>query len=198
MHVFFNSEQSHYVYASPVYGHAQLALAYAARDYGKLAHVFCAKRKIPHPLTVQAHAVGALIHEVPNGYLTVVTARAREYCHHNSWKLLPFGLDDPTFIDTLADVARALPVLPKEVWSISSSGVLTRALQQSWPNAQFFGIRVGAEPNAGKATVLVAPEQFSQDARILPPFPSNLNYDAKAWRFIKEQASKGALFWNVA
>jgi hypothetical protein len=35
-------------------------------------------------------------------------------------------------------------------------------------------------------------------ARLSPPFPSCDNYDAKAWRFIRAQASPGALFWNVA
>ena len=30
-----------------------------------------------------------------------------------------------------------------------------------------------------------------------PPFPSAPTYDAKAWKFIKEHASRGALFWNV-
>ena len=30
-----------------------------------------------------------------------------------------------------------------------------------------------------------------------PPFPSAPTYDAKAWKFIKENAKHGALFWNV-
>ena len=30
-----------------------------------------------------------------------------------------------------------------------------------------------------------------------PPFPSAPTYDAKAWKFIREHASRGALFWNV-
>jgi hypothetical protein len=34
----------------------------------------------------------------------------------------------------------------------------------------------------------------SEDA---PPFPSVPTYDAKAWKFIKQYAKPGALFWNV-
>jgi hypothetical protein len=30
-----------------------------------------------------------------------------------------------------------------------------------------------------------------------PPFPSAPTYDAKAWKFMKQYASPGALFWNV-
>jgi len=43
-----------------------------------------------------------------------------------------------------------------------------------------------------------APEKFEQDARLRPPFPSCSNFDAKAWRFVRQRAAPGALFWNVA
>ena len=41
--------------------------------------------------------------------------------------------------------------------------------------------------------------KFHQDCKKpeRPPFPSSLTYDSKAWTFIKEHASDGALFWNV-
>jgi hypothetical protein len=197
IHALFN-QNTEYVYPSPVYGYAQVALAYAARDYGKRATIFCAKRKVHHPLTIEAEEVGAKIIEVPHGYLNVVKYRARDYCGQTGATLLPFGLDDPRFILALADVARALPVVPKEVWSIVGSGVLSRALQLAWPDATFYGVRVGAEPDAGHAIVYTAPELYEHDARELPPFPSCKNYDAKAWRFIKRHATPGALFWNVA
>lgn len=197
MHVFFD-DHPEYVYASPVYGYAQIALAYACRDYGKSATIFCAKRKTYAPLTVQAIEAGARIIDVPMGFLSHVSAKARQYCETTPGaKLLPFGLDDPAFISALADVARALPVTPTEVWSITSSGVLTRALQLAWPNAKFYGIRVGAKPDAGKAEVIFAPERFEQAAQKPPPFPSSLHYDAKAWRFVRTLAMPGALFWNV-
>jgi hypothetical protein len=35
---------------------------------------------------------------------------------------------------------------------------------------------------------------FAQNSKILPPFPSALNYDAKVWQYLKP----GDLFWNVA
>lgn len=196
---FLDDQHDEYVYASPVYGHAQIALAYLAQDVGVKASIFCAKRKEWHELTKEAADLGALIHEVPNGYLRVVQARAREHCEqHRGAKLLPFGLNDPAFIEALAVVALELPVWPTEVWTAVGSGVLTRALQIAWPKAKFCGVRVGASSNAGLAYVYAAPEVYEQSARILPPFPSCSNYDAKVWRFIKEYAAPGALFWNVA
>lgn len=196
IHALFD-EHSTYVYASPVYGFAQLALAHAARDHRKQAVIFCAKRKQFHPITAEVIGLGAGVIEVPHGYFNVVKARAREYCQQTGACLLPFGLDDPRFILALADVARALPVTPKEVWSIVGSGVLSRALQLAWPDATFYGVRVGAKPDAGHAIVYTAPEKYEQGAQEPAPFPSCVNYDSKAWRFVKLHATPGALFWNV-
>jgi len=187
-----------YVYASPVYGYAQVALAHIARESGKRATVFCAKRNVKHARTLEAQAAGAQIIEVPCGYMSVLKARAREYCAASGAELLPFGLDTPAFIEALADVARGLNVNPCELWTVAGSGVLSRALQLAWPAARFFAVQVGAVPTAGRAQVIKAPEQFDQDAKLRPPFPSCSNFDAKAWRFIRQRAAPGALFWNVA
>jgi hypothetical protein len=205
--IFFDDAHDTYVYASPVQGAAQLALAYTAREYGKKAVIFCAERKTKHPNTLRAIQLGAYVREVPMGFLSNVSAKARDFCEQTGAKLLPFGLDDPLFIEALAAVARNLPQEhsllrrpPTEVWSITSSGVLTRALQLAWPDAKFFGVRVGHPPDAGSALVYDAPEKFEQPAKreLLPPFASCLHYDAKAWRFVKRLAHPGALFWNVS
>jgi hypothetical protein len=187
-----------FVYASPVYGYAQIALAYAAARAGLRATIFCAQRTVLHPRTREAQRAGARIVQVPVGYLTVVRARARTYCAVSGARLLPFGLDAPEVLDALATVARGLPVDPPEVWTVAGSGVLTRALQQAWPRAAFHAVRIGAAPDVGRARLYVAPEAFEQDAQAPPPFPSCRNYDAKAWRFIRAHAAPGALFWNVA
>ena len=198
--VLFDTEHDEYVYAGPVYGHAQIALAYAAHDAGKQATIFCAKRSVRHQCTIEAEQVGAQIFEVEYGRLSVVQARARSYCCDvPTAKLLPFGLDDPIFIAALAQVARALLITPSEVWCACGSGVLIRALQQAWPDANCYGVRVGALPLTGPICGLFrATEKFEQAARFPPPFPSVENYDSKCWRFIKQHAKSGALFWNVA
>lgn len=197
----FRPEIEEYVYASPVQGYAQIALGHAARAAGKRATVFCAARKRRHPRTIEAEAAGARIVEVPNGYLNVVKARARSYCSVSGARLLPFGLNDPVFIEALAGLARRLRLQPREVWTVAGSGVLTRALQQAWPEAEFYAVQIGAHPDAGRARLISAPEAFEQDAEVPPPFPSCGNYDAKAWRFVKAavaQRPEGVVFWNVA
>lgn len=187
-----------FVYASPAYGYAQVALAHAARDLGVRATVFTAKRKQLHARTHEAARAGARVVQVPTGYMSNVRAKAKAYCDIVGAQLLPFGLDAPEFLQGFAEVARQLPVKPAEVWTVAGSGTLSRALQLAWPKAEVHAVRVGAVPNVGRARLHVAPERFEQDARLPPPFPSCSNYDAKAWRFIKAEARPGALFWNVA
>jgi hypothetical protein len=127
-----------------------------------------------------------------------VRAKARAYCELAGAVLLPFGLDTPEFLAALAVVARGVDAKPREVWAAAGSGTLVRALQLAWPRASFHAVRVGAVPDIGRAELHIAPERFEQDARQPPPFPSCSNYDAKVWRFVKQHAAPGALFWNVA
>jgi threonine dehydratase len=187
-----------YVYASPAYGYAQVALAHSAAAMGKRGTVFTAKRSEPHARTWEAKKAGAKIVMVPHGYLSNVQAKARAYCQLTGAVLLPFGLDTPEFLEGFAEVARSLPVTPSEVWCAAGSGVLCRGLQMAWPDARVNAVQVGCDPQAGAAKVYKAPEKFEQDGKEPPPFPSCSNYDAKVWRFMRRYASPGALFWNVA
>jgi hypothetical protein len=201
--VLFDLEHSAYVYASPVQGYAQVALSHCARAAGCEAHIFCAARQSWHARTEEAAQLGADIHEIRPGYLTQVQAAARAFVQQTEGaRLLPFGLDDERFVEALAvvarSVARRLFVQPPQVWSVAGSGVLTRALQRAWPEAEFHAVQIGHAPSVGRAILHRAPERFEDDAKLPPPFPSCSNYDAKAWRFIAEHAAPDSLFWNVA
>lgn len=189
-----------YVYASPVFGHAQIALAVACNTVDCDITIFTPKRKTLHPTTRQAIANGADVVQVPYGYMTNLRHKAREYAAGGlitePCVLLPFGLDTPEIVDLIAGVARDLPVQPDHVWCVAGSGVLTRALQQAWPEAEHNAIQIGAVPDAGNAKVQQAPVKFHEISKTRPPFPSCLNYDAKAWNFITQKPN--TLFWNVA
>ncbi len=188
-----------FVYASPVYGYAQIALAISARETGKKATIFTAKRKKPHPLTLRAHQLGATIVQVKYGYLNVVQKRAKDYADATGACYLPFGADLPAIAAAITDTALSLSINPPEVWTVSGSGTLTKALQAAWPEAGFNTVLIGKTTiNTGKAARYQAPESFEQAAKQPPPFPSCPNYDAKAWPFFRRYAKPGALFWNVA
>lgn len=194
-----NGNADTFVYASPAYGYAQIALAHACRDIGKQAVILTAQRRHPHHRTQEAIASGAEVIMVPYGYLSVVRKHAADYVRsHPTARLLPFGFDTPAFLDALTMIVQRVPISPIEVWCVAGSGTLSRALQRAWPDAAHHVVQVGSTPNAGKATIHIAPERFEQDAKEPPPFPSTSNYDAKAWRFISRHATPGAVFWNVA
>ena len=194
-------EVDEFVYASPRQGYAQLSLAYACRDLGKKCTVTVPQGE-RYWLTNKAVEVGANIIEVPMGYLTNIQAKAKKYCFNNGAHLIPFGGDHPVIIEAMTQTALSLDINPTEVWTVMSSGVLSRGLQAAWPNAKVYGVRIGHNTTRieqGRAETFKSDYKFHQECKEpeRPPFPSSLTYDSKAWMFIKEHATKGSLFWNV-
>ncbi len=188
-----------FVYASPRQGYAQLALAVCAKEHGKRATIFCAKSEQLHPITAETQRQGAKIVQVPMGFLSNVTAKANAYALVRGATVMPFGLHSERFIEHMACVARESGEKPREVWCVAASGTLAAALSRAWPKASLHCIRVGAfRPLPLGAHAYRAPEKYEQLARHPPPFDSCLNYDAKAWHYLKRFAMRGALFWNVA
>ena len=194
-------EIDEFVYASPRQGYAQLSLAYACRDLGKKATVTIPEGQ-RYWLTHKSEELGANIIEVPMGFLTNIQAKAKKYCFNNGAHLIPFGGDPPVIIESMRQTALSLDVNPKEVWTVMSSGVLSRGLQGAWPDAKVYGVRIGHNTTPreqGRAETFKSDYKFHQECKKpeRPPFPSSLTYDSKAWSFIREYASDGALFWNV-
>lgn len=185
------------VYASPAVGYAQIALAHVCAILGKQAVVFVAKRKQPHPRTLAAKAAGAVVYQVPHGYLSNVQAKAKRYAADTGARIIPWGVDVPEALLHFAEAARRIDPPPQEVWACAGSGALIRGLQLAWPGAVFHAVQVGAVPNVGRAILHKAPEKYEQAARMPPPFPSCDNYDAKVWQFANKQAADDALIWNV-
>lgn len=201
---FVASAGAEFVYATPAYGGAQIALAFAARASGKRATLFVAKRAELHPRTREAQLAGAKVVEVPHGYLSNVQSKARAYCEATGAILLPFGLDTAETRAAIASAARLVRLehgVFDEVWSVIGSGTLARALQDSGLGRFYFGVAVGKESDAGEATVIRHPQPFDADAKVRPPFPSCSNYDAKAWQHLIARRitnwPRRMLFWNV-
>jgi len=91
---------------------------------------------------------------------------------------------------------------PEEVYTATSTGVLTRALQIAWPNAKFYSVCVSRNMKAGElgiAEPICEPLAFLQAEKKenLPPFPTIDTYDGKVWKYIPKNTNKDILFWNV-
>ena len=197
-----NPEVEEWVYgSSPATGYAQISLSCLCRKYGKKSVIFMADRSVEkrHPYQLQAIDEGAIMHWIPNGMLSVTEKRARDYVSDSptSRRLLPIGFDHPSVLASVVRVAQSMDVKPSEVWTVGSSGTLTRGLQRAWPDAEFHCVRVGHSGEYGRAKIYKSTYAFNKATKVLPPFPSAPTYDAKAWEFMLEHASPGALFWNV-
>lgn len=187
--------------SSPATGYAQISLGHLCKKYDKSAVVFMADRAIEkrHPYQIEAINTGVDMRWVPNGMLSVTEKRARDYVSDNptSRRLLPIGFDHPTVLASIIRVAQSMPITPSEVWTVGSSGTLTRGLQLAWPDTSFHCVCVGHSGDYGRAKTYRCEIPFNKETKVKPPFPSAPTYDAKAWEFMLDHASPGALFWNV-
>ena len=203
-----NRDVQEWIYgASPRVGYGQVSLAFVASKYDKRSTVFLPESKELHPNSKKAEDLGAKIVQVSTGFMGVCMARARAYLQTvENARLVPFGLADDTVYGSIIKVARDLPFLPEIVVTVAGSGVLNRGLQLAWPDAEFYAVSVGhklTDEERGRATVIRHPLKFAQQCKKdkRPPFPSVLEYDAKAWEYavqIKQRTKKKVLFWNVA
>jgi hypothetical protein len=190
------------VYASPVQGGAQLALAHVAKALGKKATIFCAKRSRRHPRTEQIIRLGAKVIEIGNGYLNVVQARARTYAETTGARLAPFGVDMPEAIDLIARDAILCGVDPDEVWCAAASGTLARSLARAFPSAKRHVVQVGRhlhpeDTDHGIEHIYPRSYDWTPNAAVAP-FPADPHYERKAWQMCHALHGPGkVLFWNV-
>jgi hypothetical protein len=203
-----NIDKHELVYGGcPATGYAQISLPSLTNKYDKKTVLFMAKRSMDNLTTYQKRGIslGATYNWVPDGMLTVTKCRARQYVEEDpdNRELIEFGLYHHTVIDSIVKVCKEnIHIEPTEIWSVGSSGTLTRGLQKAYPNLDIHVVQVGHKMKPeeyGRAKLHVSPYKFYEGVKIedKPPFPSVPNYDAKGWQFVKKYAKKGAMFWNV-
>jgi hypothetical protein len=200
-----------FVYAGPATGYAQISLPFVCRKYNKKAIIFMANRSKDnlHALQKRGLEEGGIYKWIDDGMLTVIQKRARDYVKESpqTRMLVPFGLNHPTVIGSMIKVARNLPLVPREIWSVGGSGTLSRSLQLAFPEAKVYIVSTGhnmSKEESGRAEVFKSKYKFDRPVskEDLPPFPSVPTYDAKAWSVMKEchkdrMVPGPVLFWNV-
>ena len=198
-------EITEFVYASPVYGGFQIALAIYCKSVGKRATIFCAQRNVKHANTLKCIANGAQIIEVPYGYLSVIEKKAREYCNKPHIKKIIFGASTHEnkllIAGRVKQVINALGKEPDEIWCAVGSGTLISGILMAVsPNVKVFGVQVGAEfkETAPNLTIIKYPKPFDKESKLMVEFQSTPNYDLKAFEIcLKQRGSGTILFWNV-
>ena len=195
------------VYVVPRVGHAGIAIMELAKIYNKDVIFF-----MPSSKEVSNHQA----HIIDMGPKEVIFERiaampnlnkiAKEFAEKNGYEFLPFGLNHPL---TIAGFVRACENIlknykePKELWSVVSTGVLTRGTQIGFPNTDMNGVAVARNMKSGelgRTKIISEPLPFLKDEKKenLPPFNSVPSYDAKAWKYIPKNTGRDVWFWNVA
>lgn len=214
-----------FVYVSPWYGGAQIALAWTCalltqerkKPYQAILFIEAppglettifdgASSDVNDPripsYTKVALSYGAKVVFVPQGseYL-----RAKRYCKIKKAHLLPPGFNVPYVVDVISILGQE--IISRygyfdECWAAVGSGALISGLQKSNLAKEYYGVCVFQTcPDIGKAVPIIPEISFKQTYTwdTFPPFPSTLRYDAKVWKYLQERSleKKRVLFWNV-
>lgn len=198
-------KQDTLVYVQPRYGFAGISLAYLANKYNKKLVLFSPSQKEISDHQAICAEMGAEMKFKRIAAMPVLNAHAKKWAEENNAFFIPLGLRHELVTAAAVKVAHDLAEkhgYPEEVWSAISTGVLQRSLQIAWPDAKFNAVAVARnikKGERGNATIWSHPKAFTQDVdpQYNPPFPSAMNYDAKAWEFMTKHGSPGAWFWNV-
>lgn len=197
-------ENDHLVYVAPRVGYAGLSLAYLTREHGKkLTLVMPASKQVSHhqALAIQygAEPLFVRIAAMPNA-----NAYAKRYAEAVGAAFAPFGLDHPdVYAGAVTELQRLRPQLDgKRIWSVISTGVLSRSLQIALPETEIVNVAVARNiqhGELGRAHFTSYHKKFTDKSDVIPSeFNSVDTYDAKGWHYLKEYGKKGDYFYNVA
>jgi len=192
-----------FIYCSPRVGYGQLALSIVCNELECKSTIFVPKGNTT-PITQKCIELGSNVIQVPMGYLSNLHHKSNRYNEENiNSHLLPFGFDCDEIIQDGVDVLNSLHTWKDydEVWSVISSGVLSRILQGVFTKSKIIGVRIGhntTEKEQGRAHLKLSPYKFEKPCKKteLPPFSSNHHYDSKGWKPFIEQSKTNSLFWN--
>ena len=190
------------VYCQPRFGAAGPSILDVCKRHGKKVVLFMPScKQISHHQMVCIER-GCIAKFVRIASMKNLNAYAKQWAEENNAYFVPLGLKHELCTAGIIQAALTIPE-PEEVWSVISTGVLTRAMQISWPNAKFYATAVARNVKngeKGKAILNSAPEPFVKPVKgdDVPPFPCILEYDAKVWRYIPKNTNRDILMWNVA
>lgn len=191
------------VYVAPRTGYAPFSLCYLAKKYNKKLYLIvpASKEASEHQLTAIEYGGIPIFLKIPA--MPTANIWAKQFAEKIGAKYLPFGLKHEMvvaggvriFYDSFKD--RNID----EMWTVFSTGVLSRTLQIALPNTKFNAVAVARnvqEGELGRAKFYTHDKPFLKESRIIPPFDCIQTYDAKGWELMKKYGKEGDWFWNVA
>ncbi|MBC7371584.1 MAG: hypothetical protein H7326_08470 [Bdellovibrionaceae bacterium] len=213
---------THFIYASPFCGFAQVALAASARQLGLKVTIFSEHdpkqsdaTSNPHAFTQIAADFGAEIRLFRDLNSAELAAAEFARLHGRRYKI-PLGFADASYLVHMKQklseqyriICKAIGT-PKRFWLPVGSGTLARIFAEVVPSTcQLVCVdvrvlrpddpRLHFVADMPNVKWIQTPELFHETAEMKPALPSNVHYDAKLWRFFASQAQDGDIWWNVA
>lgn len=191
------------VYVAPRTGYAPFSLCYLAKKYNKKLYLImpASKEASEHQLTAIEYGGIPIFLRIPA--MPTANIWAKQFAEKIGAKFLPFGLKHELvvaggvriFYDNFKDSNI------EEMWTVFSTGVLSRTLQIALPKTEFNAVAVARnvqEGELGRAKFYTYDKPFLKDARVDTPFDCIKTYDAKGWELMKKYGKEGDWFWNVA
>ena len=191
------------VYVAPRTGYAPFSLCYLAKKYNKKLYLVMPASKEASEHQRTAIEYGGIPIFLRRPAMPTANIWAKQFAEKIGAKFLPFGLKHEMvvaggiriFYDNFKDMDI------KTMWSVMSTGVLSRSLQIALPNTEFHAVAVARniqDGELGRAKFYTHSKPFLKEAKIIPPFDCIRTYDAKGWELLKENGKPGDWFWNVA
>ena len=191
------------VYCAPRTGFAPYSLTHLAKKYNKKLILFmpASKAASEHQLRVIEDGATPIFIKTPA--MPTLNAWAKKFAKDINAEFAPFGLKHELVV---AGGVRIFHEAFKdkninEMWTVFSTGVLSRTLQIALPNAAFNAVAVArnVQPGElGRARFYTHTKEFLKPADIDTPFDCIKTYDAKGWEYMKKYGKEGDWFWNVA
>jgi 1-aminocyclopropane-1-carboxylate deaminase/D-cysteine desulfhydrase-like pyridoxal-dependent ACC family enzyme len=177
------------------------------------------KRGVEEPPQIKvAAALGAQIFPTSGARISICYSRVKKVVEERGGVMLPFGLECPEAVDAVSREAKTVPpqyVAGGTVVLCCGSGVTLTGLLLGFQvrPQKFVGVSAGRSLRKIRACVeryvsrmpaiLELHEATIPYGKVLSypcPFPTNPNYDIKAWKLLVERLSNYScpiLFWNI-
>lgn len=193
------------VYVQPRRGFAGISLSWLCKKYNlDLILVMPSSKEVSDHqalcIELGAKPLFARIAAMPNA-----NSLARKYADKIDAYYIPLGLNHPYVIaggvrsiyDYFKDKEK-----PNTMWSVISTGVLSRSMQIALPDTEFKAVAVARniqQGELGRAEFYSYHKPFNSKSDLIPDeFDCENSYDSKGWDYMVKYGKQGDWFFSVA
>lgn len=193
------------VYVQPRRGFAGISLSFLCKKYDmNLTLVMPSSKQISdhQALCIELGAKPLFIRVAA---MKNANLMASKYAKKTGAYFIPLGLDHEDVVamgvkeiyDFFNDKEH-----PKRMWTVISTGVLSRSLQIALPNTEFINVAVSRniqQGELGRAKFYSYHKPFNSKSDLIPEdFDCENSYDSKCWDYMLKYGKEGDWFFNVA